>query len=334
MKTVEITSDEIVCYLNIILDKNYNANFLPEYEDVIVNNYNGHSLIFFDEDGNNTCHPHFISWVDRLRTALNIPYEKIIFKTQIKPPAPYRWQNIRDTYKICDIDHDQLDKNFENAKFVGCLAASRWSMARTRTIYELDQCFPGDCFLTCNVEQYVSRLESSLIRESFKNEMNWLRSRRFENDISDPNGYNLNMLVASHSYLTIWNKFLIEVVCETDEYMNNRFTDKVAKVLLSGKPFVLLCGQGSLDNLKELGFVTYSEFIDESYDQCSLPSQRIRKMIQSLTDLYCRPNRQRIINEMYLKAQENIEVYKKITPYASKVNYGEIKTEFPRIYRQ
>jgi hypothetical protein len=75
---------------------------------------------------------------------------------------------------------------------------------------------------------------------------------------------------------------------------------------------VLLSGKESLQNLRDLGFKTFSDCLDESYDQCLLPSLRIRAIIDSLTKLYNHPNREKIIENMYNIAQENIEVYNKI----------------------
>ena len=63
------------------------------------------------------------------------------------------------------------------------------------------------------------------------------------------------------SYHDIWNKFKIEIVTETDEYQNQWFTDKTAKCLYTGKPFLLLSGPNSLGMLKRMGFVTFDQWI-------------------------------------------------------------------------
>ena len=43
-------------------------------------------------------------------------------------------------------------------------------------------------------------------------------------------------------------------------------TEKIDKCFSAGQPFILVAGAGYLEKLKELGFKTFSEFWDESYD--------------------------------------------------------------------
>ena len=96
---------------------------------------------------------------------------------------------------------------------------------------------------------------------------------------------------------------------ETGDYQNSWFTDKTAKCLCTGKPFLLLSGQHSLKNLKQMGFVTFNQWIDESYDECVLPGQRINAIISSLQNLYCNPAKETIIAEMQHQAKQNITHY-------------------------
>lgn len=321
---VYLSDSEITIHVQSIILKDYTIHGLSHLEDVVVNNYKEHTLIIRDEDGNNVRTPGFISWLDRLRTALAIPYNKIIFQTQIQPPEPYHWDRKSDFYEIVDIDYNLLNRDLSNSKFVGCLAASRWSIARCRLIYELDHAFAGDAFITCNPRGFVNFINQvNRLPENdpyYKKEIEWLNTRQFDNDFPlDFNGGILPMQTASQGYASLWNRYQIEIVCETDEYMNERFTDKVAKVLLTGKPFLLLCGQGSLQYLQDLGFATFGNFIDESYDDCVLPAQRISKIIKSLQELYKSPEKDQTIKDMYLQAHKNIEVYK-----------SKCSTQFPK----
>lgn len=293
--------------------KDYRVEFLRELEDFIVRHYRNHNIVFEDDDGNNINHPEFSAWLKRLCQALNIPPDKIIFKTQIQPLDPYQWIPRRDLYSIANVDFATLNQDRSNAKFVGCLAASRPSMARTRMIYELGTAFGDDAFLTFKPDLAIDRLKWAN-PDIFAKEIEWFKNRNFDNDQS-PDIVILDMHSASYGYWNIWNRFHIEVVCETDEYMNNRLTDKTAKTISGGKPFLLLSGQHSLQNLKNLGFVTFGDFIDESYDQCILPIQRIQAMVGSLLELYKSPNREKLISKMYKHARQNIEIYKQVTPW-------------------
>ena len=320
---IEISNSEITIRPSCFINKNYQIAQLPQLEDIIVQNYKGQTLIFDDFDGSNIRLPNFISFVGNIKTALNIPIEKILFKTQIQPPEPYQWIPQRDYYLIPDFDLNQFDKNFSDAKFVGCLGGSRASMMRARMLYELFSTFGEDTYLTCAKGLYINELSFCRFFNGdlvYSKEIEWIQNKQFNNDMHE---HGLDMNDAAQGYPKFWNKFKIEVVMETDEYLGERITDKLAKVLSTGKPFVLLSGKDSLQHLQDLGFKTFSDCLDESYDQYLLPSLRIRAIIDSLNKLYNRPDRERIIENMYNIAQENIKVYNKIciTDPTSKMKY-------------
>ena len=74
----------------------------------------------------------------------------------------------------------------------------------------------------------------------------------------------------SISYLLpveIYNETFYSIVSETlctNHY--SQFTEKVAKPIVAGRPFVVFSGQHYLRNLRKLGFQTFGAVIDESYD--------------------------------------------------------------------
>lgn len=76
------------------------------------------------------------------------------------------------------------------------------------------------------------------------------------------------------------------VVAET--MMDNRLffpTEKTGKALISGKPFIVLSSRHFLKNLREIGFKTFSPWIDESYDEIEDESERIIAAHRSFTEL-------------------------------------------------
>ena len=52
------------------------------------------------------------------------------------------------------------------------------------------------------------------------------------------------------------------------------FTEKVAKPLVSRRPFIAFAGVNYLANLRKLGFLTFDCIVDESYDQEPNPEKR------------------------------------------------------------
>lgn len=70
------------------------------------------------------------------------------------------------------------------------------------------------------------------------------------------------------SLLNFYNQFDIEIACETYCYGNAFFpTEKTVRPIAAGKPFVLFGPVDFLQRLQQMGFRTYSEFWDESYDK-------------------------------------------------------------------
>lgn len=317
MLDVEVGSDSIVCQINSFFTKEGHIDHLNELEDILVKEYQNQKIIFEDRDGNNINLPQFRSWLARLRTALVTDPNKIVFATQIPPMDPYTWIQRHDYYQICQINYKKLNKDLSNARFVGCLNGSRPSMPRIRMTYELGQAFQNSAYLTCWVRNTIDRLKQTN-EKLYSKEIDWFTNYQFKNDLALPPEHRaLDMYTASFGYAQIWNQFKVEVVCETDEYMHNRLTDKIAKPLASAKPFLLLCGQGSLQHLRDLGFVTFANYIDESYDACELPAQRIKKIVASLTELYHAPDRESRIQAMYQHAKHNASVYATIVTYTT-----------------
>ena len=49
--------------------------------------------------------------------------------------------------------------------------------------------------------------------------------------------------------------------------------------------FVILSGMGFLKNLRDLGFKTFHEHIDESYDKCTNLTDRVKGIIKTCNDI-------------------------------------------------
>ena len=86
----------------------------------------------------------------------------------------------------------------------------------------------------------------------------------------------------------LYDTSLINIVTET--YFFNKIihiTEKTYKPIAFMQPFVLVAAAGSLQHLKDMGFKTFGNFWDESYDQELDDKQRFRKitaLIQSIAD--------------------------------------------------
>ena len=110
---------------------------------------------------------------------------------------------------------------------------------------------------------------------------------------------------------SVYNQSYYSVVSET-VYFNTYsfFTEKIAKPILAKRPFVSFSGQNYLKNLKQLGFKTFDNVIDESYDNIFDLKQRMEKAWEQVE---------------YLIAQDPFEIYQQ-TQEIRDHNYNLFRT--------
>jgi len=84
---------------------------------------------------------------------------------------------------------------------------------------------------------------------------------------------------ANQTLSHLYEKSLISVVTETTAYEPTiAETEKTFKPILYKQPFILVGQKGSLKNLRNKGYRTFSQWFDESYDDISDNHQRMMKI--------------------------------------------------------
>jgi hypothetical protein len=82
------------------------------------------------------------------------------------------------------------------------------------------------------------------------------------------------------------NLALVYVITETvAEYPYPYFSEKTWRAMFTGRPFMMVNAQHSLKKLQEFGFLTFSDWWDESYDEKALAADRIESMVATLKSL-------------------------------------------------
>jgi hypothetical protein len=110
---------------------------------------------------------------------------------------------------------------------------------------------------------------------------------------------------------SIYNQSYYSAVSETLNFNNySFFTEKIAKPILAKRPFVIFSGQFYLKNLKKLGFRTFADVIDESYDDIADLDLRTRKAWEQVE---------------YLITQDPFEIYQQ-TQEIRDHNYNLFRT--------
>jgi hypothetical protein len=91
---------------------------------------------------------------------------------------------------------------------------------------------------------------------------------------------------ANMNILKYYNDIFVDIVHETFVRDQVCFaTEKTWRPIVARRPFIAMAGVGHLQNLKKLGFRTFSEFWDEGYDDCGMQNRvnAIIKLIEQIS---------------------------------------------------
>ena len=88
--------------------------------------------------------------------------------------------------------------------------------------------------------------------------------------------------------LELYSKTYFSIISETSMIFSNkvkRFTEKSLKAFLGLHPFLIAGEAGTLKLLQDMGFKTFSGYIDESYDLVEDPYERANLIVEQLKNL-------------------------------------------------
>jgi hypothetical protein len=103
-------------------------------------------------------------------------------------------------------------------------------------------------------------------------------------------------------YVDTYFSLVTETVCA--ESAHSFRTEKMAKPLAMGHPFIVASNAGFYKDLKDLGFQTFDHVIDESFDQIQNAQQRVDRIIEIVTDL-CQQDLASFLKECYNTCKYN-----------------------------
>jgi len=286
-------------------------------QDVLANQYQQQNIIVKATDGQNLKLIGFIDFLLEQCQALSIDTKKVVIQTSATDiPINFTCEMQSKSIFLNSKKYITLPQSpGAETKFIGC-STGRFSPTRLRLLYELDQAFKNDAYLIAQFakNRFENFYEKYNIAEH-NNLVDWCKNYVFQEDntFDELNGKDpvYRWTNSLKSYTNIAHLFHIEVVIETDPFSSWWATEKIARCLIIGKPFVLFSGQNSIKQLREWGFTTFESLIDESYDQQSTPALRTKHIIKSLNELYQSPDRANIIKKMYELAYQNKENYKR-----------------------
>jgi hypothetical protein len=310
---IDITPEKITIRLDFFIHKDFSVTGKELIIDLLSTHYINQEIVFVAFDGENLEFSGYIDFIKYLQNIFNIKEVRVESHGVINVPGIVHTQLRPGIFNSTGRTIPQItDSDLTDAKFLG-LALGRMNPVRLRLAYEIDRAFPQDTFLILQPKINSFEYHYRTVRPFYEQEFQWLRSRTFDSDINSNSDHGTIMWQdACQQYPAIWNKFLLEIVSETDAHSSHWVTEKTARCLATGKPFVLMSGPGSLEYLKSLGFQTYENIIDESYDRELVPNNRIKKIINSLEDLKNNNFSDRM-NEITKIALSNIQNYIELT---------------------
>ena len=141
---------------------------------------------------------------------------------------------------------------------------------------------------------HITSVDSKSVRDQFSNPMGWVDTNT--------------------SLLQYYNRFAVEIVCETFTQGNTFFpTEKTIRPLMAAKPILVYGPQYYLARLRSLGFRTYSEIWDESYDLYQGPArwELMRKSMNRLLEC-SRSDQLEVLTQAHKIAMHNRQHLSKI----------------------
>lgn len=130
-----------------------------------------------------------------------------------------------------------------------------------------------------------------------------------------------------------YQRSAIDVVLETI-FDDNRIhlTEKTLRPIACGKPFIIVSTPGCLQYLRDYGFETFKDYIDESYDNILDPLDRLECIIKLMADISSLPKNQK--NKLYQQLHKVANRNKKwfwSNTFAQKI-VNEFKENYAKSY--
>jgi hypothetical protein len=311
-QAVTITAEEIVIRGQFFVHKDYSITRKDLLLDIVAKQYRGQKFTIQLFDGENTDFSGFEIFIKYLCDTVGIPYDTVTFETHsptVDPDFNLVQLKLGIFISVNQYLPPEFDRDLTQAKFVGT-TLGRYNLNRLRLAYELDTAFPDDTYITFQPNKPFINDTLRHFGSHYEKELAWLETKTFVVDlVSEHHMGMIDWYDACRSYGNVWNQFQIEVVSETDSIDNFWFTEKTANCLATGKPFVLVSGQYSLRRLREMGFATFGDILDESYDNARNPYDRIKRLTASLDQLYNSKSKAEDIKQLYRLASQNIQFY-------------------------
>jgi hypothetical protein len=124
-------------------------------------------------------------------------------------------------------------------------------------------------------------------------------------------------------YVDTYFSLVTETICAESPYSFR--TEKIAKPLAMGHPFIAVSNKGFYQDLHNMGFQTFGHVIDESFDQIDNAQQRLDRIVDVVTDL-CSQDLASFLEECYNTCKYNQQRLAEVR--------DQVRQEFPDRFAQ
>ena len=161
-----------------------------------------------------------------------------------------------------------------------------------------------------------------------------LAQRQLPLVIDTPDFSRLPMESNANDLTKFYQNSLVHITAESYFFERKiHLTEKTYKPIAYKQPFIMLSSPGSLKHLKDLGFKTFSDFWDESYDACLDHDERFKMILNVVETIANWPLKKKLqfthdvapiinFNFNYLNIFENIEATAFVEKYGTEDKLG------------
>jgi hypothetical protein len=240
-------------------------------QDLVRRHRKDHVVIFNFWDGENVFLSGALELIKETQHIFNIPKEKILIRSYFDIDVDFAtcernklngFMHLALAY-LQTINNDSFDKKFLSL-------SGRIDIFRLRLAKYLHTNWIDDTILSFKPDilsaQHYFKNNVNLF---YQDEIKWVEQYAPINFDAIQNRWPSGSIDFNESLLssaTYYHRYFLEIVTETDSKNPYWITEKTLRPLVFGKPFILFSGPYALQHLRDLGFQTFSPWINESYD--------------------------------------------------------------------
>jgi len=244
-----------------------------------------------------------MSRIDELYNQPDKPYKFLFLNGRARPHRKYLWQRFRQLGLLDQSLWTMLDSNP-----VGRSSLNLWS-GTTNLMTEVTpiQHLPGKYEY---VQYQNTRIDTARLDQHF------IKHQLFDNTWGE-------VYLQAEPYRDTYFSVVTETVFGESDHSFR--TEKIIKPLAMGHPWIAVANRGYYRDLRNLGFRTFENLLDESFDLIDSPMDRAERIISIVNDL-CQQDLASFLDSCYNVCKYNQQHLRELRE--------QIRTQFPERFWQ